>query len=207
MPHLCRSLALLSLFLLWTTLANAQAATGNKLFGLTYLAKEKGAQTELKMTKKQADAVQKLIADLNDKYKDDYAKLKDLKPAERYKKESELNKTAADEANKAIGDILSAEQLKRLKQLHVQRRGPYAFGEAEVIAALQLTKEQQKKLRDMETDYQKALVEVNKLTDLDERTKKVTAAVKEAMDKAMAILTDEQKKTWKDLTGERYKGG
>jgi hypothetical protein len=192
--------------LVLSSLTEAQAPTGAKLFGLTYLAKDKGAQAELKLTKKQADAIQKLIQDVNDKLKDDYAKLKDLKPAERYKKESELNKTGSDEANKALADILSADQLKRLKQLHVQRRGPYAFSEAEVAAALQLTKGQQKKLKEMESDYQKALLETNKLTDADERTRKVAAAIKEAMDKAMTILSDAQKKTWKELTGERYKG-
>jgi hypothetical protein len=207
MSCLCRSLCFVLLFLLGAGLADAQDKTPPKLFGLSYLAREKSTQKELKMTTKQSDAVQKLIADLNDKYKDDLAKFKELKPAERYKKEGELYKTAGDEANKMLADILGSEQFKRLKQLHAQRRGPYAFSETDVIAALQLTKEQQKKLRDMEIDYQKALLEVNKLTDAEERTKKVTAAIKEAMDKAMTILSDEQKKTWKDLTGERYKGG
>jgi len=205
MPRLCAS-GLVLLFLLGVSQVDAQDKTPTKFFGLTYLAREKSTQKELMMSVKQADAVQKLIVDLNDKYKDDFAKVKELKPAERYKKESELAKTAAEEANKGLADLLGADQFKRLKQLHVQRRGPYAFSETEVIAALQLTKDQQKKLRDMEADYAKALLEVNKLTDLEERGKKMTTAIKEAMDKAMGILNDEQKKTWKDLTGERYKG-
>jgi hypothetical protein len=205
MPRLCR-FALVLVFLLGASQADAQDKMPPKFFGLTYLAREKSTQKELKMSVKQADAVQKLIVDLNDKFKDDLAKLKDLKPAERFKKEAEMYKMAGEEANKGLAGLLGADQFTRLKQLHVQRRGPYAFGESEVSTALQLTKEQQKKLRDMEADYQKALLEVNKLTDQEERGKRMTAAIKEAMDKAMGILTDEQKKTWKDLTGERYKG-
>jgi hypothetical protein len=207
MLRLSRRLCFVFLLIVGSGLAEADDKTPPSYFGLTYLARDKGTQNELKMTKKQIDAVPKLIADLNEKYKDDLGRAKELKPAERYKKEGELFKVAGEEANRGLAAVLGADQFKCLKQLHVQRRGPYAFSETEVVAALQLTKEQKKKMRDMETEYQKALLEVNKLTDADERTRKVTAALKEAMDRAMAVLTDEQKKTWKDLIGERYKGG
>jgi hypothetical protein len=33
---------------------------------------------------------------------------------------------------------------------------------------------------------------------------KMTALRKERLDKALATLTDDQKKTWKELTGEPY---
>jgi hypothetical protein len=205
MPALCRiSVA----FLLGTLIAQTAQSqgTGNKLFGLSGLAKQKGVADELKMTKKQSDAVLKIIQDVNAKHKDDIAKLDDFKGAERYKKESELYKLCADETNKALADTLGADQMKRLRQIHIQQRGPYAFAETEVVDVLKLSKEQQKKIRAVDLEYQKALAEIAKLTDPNEKTKKVTAAIQDAMTKDLAVLTDDQKKAWSDFIGPPYKG-
>lgn len=192
--------------ILLTSLASGQAATGTKVFGLSGLAKQKGVQDELKMTKAQADGVGKLIQEFNDRTKDDFAKLKDLKDGERFKKEAELYKAKGDEANQQLTTLLGADKFKRLKQIHVQQRGPYAFTESETADALKLTKEQLKKLRDIQGEYQKALADAAKLTDANERTQKLTGAIKEALDKDLAVLSDDQKQTWKELTGPPYKG-
>lgn len=187
-------------------LACGQGASGGKLFGLSYLAKQKGVQDELKMTKAQADGVLKLIQEFNDRHKDDLAKLKDLKDAERFKKENELLRTAGEETNQQLATLLGADKFKRLKQIYVQQRGPYAFTESEVADALKLTKEQLKKLRDIQGEYQKALADAAKAADANERTQKLTAAIKEALDKDLAVFSDAQKQTWKELTGPPYKG-
>ncbi|MBY0525750.1 MAG: hypothetical protein K2R98_20260 [Gemmataceae bacterium] len=205
MRTLCR-LVLTFLALSLAADAALSQAAGSKLFGLSGLARQKGVQDELKMTKKQADAVPKIIKDVNARFKDDLAELEELKGAERFKKQSEISKAAGEETDKALAAVLSADQMTRLKQIQVQQRGPYAFSEADVVEALKLSKDQQKKVREIEAEYQKALGEASKLTDANERTKKVAAAIKDALDKDLALLTDEQKKAWKTLTGDPYKG-
>jgi hypothetical protein len=209
-----------TLLLVWLTgLAHGQA-TGAKLFGLSGLAKQKGVQAELKMTKQQADMVLTIITAINAKYgKDltqiekDLAQLSELKGqeyakkrAEVYRKQAETYKAAGEDTNKSLAASLSPAQMKRLQQIHIQQRGPYAFGEPEVSGPLKLTKEQQKKMRSFEMEYQKALLEVAKIADLDERNKKVGAAARDALGKQLALLSDDQMKVWKDLTGEPYKG-
>src|SRR5262249_38491830 len=160
-------------------------------FGLSGLFMQTGVQTELKAAPKQIDQAKKLVQDVNAKHKDDFAKLKDLAGAAKYKAESDLNKTCAEEVNKGMAEVLNATQMKRLKQIQVQQRGVYAFSEAEVAAALKISKEQTQKLRAVEKDYQQALAEASKLPDALEKAKKAGAANKEALDKSLAILDDE----------------
>jgi hypothetical protein len=45
-----------------------------------------------------------------------------------------------------ISQVLSAQQVKRLSQIELQRRGPFAFKSAEVAKALNLTADQRKKI-------------------------------------------------------------
>jgi hypothetical protein len=187
-------------------LARGQASGAPKLFGLSGLAKQKGVQTELKLTKQQADMVQTVITAVNAKYEKDLAKLDELKGQEKFKKQAEIYKAAGEETNRGLAAALTQPQMKRLGQIHIQQRGPYAFSEPEVVTQLKLTKDQQKKLRGVEMEYQKALLEAGKAADLDERNKKVTAAIKDALTKQLALLTEDQKKVWKELTGEPYKG-
>jgi Spy/CpxP family protein refolding chaperone len=45
-----------------------------------------------------------------------------------------------------ISQVLSAQQVKRLSQIELQRRGPFAFKSAEVAKTLNLTADQRKKI-------------------------------------------------------------
>jgi hypothetical protein len=121
----------------------------------------------------------------------------------------ELSKKIAPEVEKAVSSTLKPEQLKRLKQIHLQTQGVEAFEATEVQDALKLTAEQKDKVKGLIGNVRKVREEAFKdaagdRTKFGEAMKKTTEAQKEAFDKAAASLDDTQKKAWKDLTGEPF---
>src|SRR5439155_18323809 len=110
-----------------------------------------------------------------------------------------LNKTVSEEQMKALSDILSADQIKRLKQISLQTRGAQAFADAEVQKELKLTDDQKDKIKTINDDARQEMQTLFQPGgDREEAQKKMTALRKETMEKVMGVLTDDQKKAWKD---------
>jgi hypothetical protein len=152
-------------------------------------------------TTKVKDAVQKV----QDKYKDDFAKLRDLTGDEQRTKREELNKTVTGDVLTAVGDILKPDQVKRLKQIELQQAGTRAFTRAEVQKALALKDDQKDTIKTITDDAAKAMRDLGQGGQRTPETReKMTALRKETMEKVQAVLTDDQKKTWKDMTGEPF---
>ncbi len=166
------------------------------------LLRDPKVQTELKLTDEQKEKFQKI----GEKYKDDFDKARaDMD----FKKIGELMKQAGDDAEKAAPDILQADQLKRLKQLEVQRGGLEAFSRDDVQTALKLSDKQKKDIDEAKTELEKDATDMLKDAQGDrekmaDAIKKVMALRKDAVDRAVDGLTDDQKKTWKDLTGDKF---
>ncbi len=166
------------------------------------LLRDEKVQTELKLTDEQKEKFQKI----GEKYKDDLQKAFGDRD---FKKVGELMKQAGDDAEKAAPDILKADQLKRLKQLEVQRGGLEAFSREDVQAALKLTDKQKKDIDEAKTELEKDATDMLKDAQGDrekmaDAIKKVMALRKDAVDRAVDGLTDDQKKEWKELTGEKF---
>ena len=175
-------------------------------FGPAGLLQNEGVQKELKLTDDQIKKVQDVAKDIREKHKDDFDKVRSLDQAERREKMQELTKTVSEETTKALADVLKPEQQKRLKQLTLQREGTRAFSNAEVQMALKLTDEQKDKIKTISSDSEKEMRELfqNAGGDRQEAGKKMQALHKETQDKVMSVLTEDQKKSWKDLTGEPF---
>jgi hypothetical protein len=129
--------------------------------------------------------------------------------------------TALTEAAKTATDkTFTDEQKKRLKQIEVQRMGLQAFTNEDVVKAMKFTDDQKAKLKTLGEEYAKARGDLQKeyglggapggggarpdAAKMAEYTKKSTALSTETMDKAKKELTDDQKKTWTDLTGAAF---
>jgi len=169
-------------------------------------------QDELKMD---AAQVEKLKAAL-DEAREDARELgpqllnRDATPAERDK----VFKQMLEIHEKALTRALKPEQVKRLKQLDNQMAGFGMFTRPEVVAAIKLTDEQRRDIARISDDVYRA---TRDLTSRRPRAaggavaapdpdadKKVEAVQKEALANAVSILTDEQRATFKDLTGEPF---
>jgi len=161
-------------------------------------------QKDLKLTDAQVRKVQETLREIRERHQDDYSALRDASPDVRWTKMATLNETVSDEVKKALS--FSAEQSKRYDQISLQARGLQAFASASVDERLKLTSDQKSKIREIvEATRSSFAGSVNKDASEQERTEarnKRAATQKANMTKVQALLTDDQNKAWKELTGE-----
>jgi hypothetical protein len=178
---------------------------------LSRLFENKDVQKELKLTDEQAEKAQKVAKDVADKHKDDFAKLQDVPMEERFAKMRELGQQVTDETIKDLSDTLKPEQIKRLKQIMLQMRVRSPFGggvsvflDPEVQKELKLTDKQKDDLKTMAEDARKEAQEIfqNAGGNRQEAGQKLRELQKEKMENAEALLTADQKKSWKDMQGD-----
>jgi hypothetical protein len=167
---------------------------------LVSLMTQKSVQDELKLSEEQV----KKITELAQSRRGSGRGARNLSQEEQQKRLAEA--TQANE--KALAEILSADQLGRTKQIALQLRGAQAFSDPEVATALKLTDEQKAKIKTIQDD---ARQESSRLfqrgaANQDELRKKREAFNKETTERLVSLLTAEQKATWKDLTGDAFKG-
>ena len=108
----------------------------------------------------------------------------------------------ADKTKKILAEGLKPEQMKRLNQIMWQKGGvATASNDPDVQAALKLTDDQKEKIKTIRADTRKAI------TDLGQGNAEKRAELqKKSGEDVVALLTDDQKKAWKDLVGPEFKG-
>ena len=178
------------------------------------IARSKPLQDELKV---EADQLEKLAAALT-KAREESRELtqklfaRDTSMEER----TEIGRKIQEINNKAVAEALKPEQVKRLKQIENQQAGVGMFNRAEVVTALKLTDEQKEKITALNRDLAADRRELfggggggrpggGGALRLDpEVLKKLENLQKEAVANAVKALNDEQKSTYKELTGEPF---
>jgi Spy/CpxP family protein refolding chaperone len=170
------------------------------------LLSNKGVQQELKVTDEQAKKLDAFAQELRDKNRERFAGLRDLSDDERRTKMQDLNKTMTAEIKKGLVDILKPEQAKRFDQIQLQQMGYNAFNMPNVQEGLKLTTEQKTKFTDLGTATGQEMGEIMRgaADDREAAMKKATELRRSATEKAMALLTDDQKKSWKEMTGTPF---
>jgi Spy/CpxP family protein refolding chaperone len=167
--------------------------------GTLFLLTQKSVQEELKLSEDQV----KKVTELDQKQREAFRDFRDLSREERQQKMQEMAKAN----DKAIGEILKEDQLKRVKQISLQQQGARALGTPEVADALKLTDEQKDKVKGIQEESAKEFRELFQGGgDRDEVRKKMEALRKSTEEKLMGVLTDDQKTKWKELQGEPFKG-
>jgi len=166
----------------------------------------KGVQEELKLTPEEADKAKEAADKIREKYRDDLAKLQDLSQEERREKSGELMKSISADTKKALADVLKPDQMKRLHQIELQARGGEAFAEPDVQKTLKLSDEQKEKLKTISEDSRKEMREARQgaRDNPGDAATKIAAVRKASNEKAMGVLTDDQKKEWKEMTGAPF---
>jgi hypothetical protein len=185
--------------------------------GVGALIRMEAVQKELKMEKDQTDKATEAVKSVQDKHADEFAKLRDLSQDERRTKSAELTKVVNDQTYAALETILKPEQTKRLKQLELQRTGVTAFTRADVQTALTLNDEQKGKVKTISEESATKMRELmgggrgqggarpmRGTGGARPDQAKITELRKEYMDKAVAVLNDDQKKTWTSLVGDAF---
>jgi hypothetical protein len=112
---------------------------------------------------------------------------------------------------RAIEGILTGTQRERLKQIAIQDRGLFAFKEPEIVKSLELTVEQRRAIRDIEREMfgpppgpRHGPGRGPGAGPGDPRWRPPNLRRQESVPKALALLTDDQVRRWRDLTGEPF---
>jgi Spy/CpxP family protein refolding chaperone len=121
-----------------------------------------------------------------------------------------------EEVKKVTEDTLTSEQKKRIKQIEIQAMGLRAFSNEEVVKELKITDEQKTKIKEVVDANQKELRDAGlgfgrpmggqqpDAEKLAADRKKRAEMTEKAMEKVSATLTEEQKKTWTEMTGPKF---
>jgi serine/threonine protein kinase len=105
---------------------------------------------------------------------------------------------------RALADLLSAEQRQRLRQIVLQGRGLQAFSDPEVAAELQLTQEQMDRIQALNGQRRRAQWSPDDPGPPGARNRQEMGSL--FRDQMLDVLSDEQKSRWSGLTGAPFKG-
>jgi hypothetical protein len=162
-------------------------------------------QKELKLSEDDVTKAKETAKTITDKYTEERQKLADLPQEERGPKMMEMAAKQSEETYTELAKTWKPEQIKRLKQLGVQQQGLNAFMSPAVDKVLKLTDEQKEKVRTLNMEQGEEMRGIfGGGGDPAENAKKMATMRKEFLAKGVAALTDEQKKEWKELTGEPF---
>ena len=182
----------------WAQARGERGRGGGNWPGLVIIAGEKSVQEDLKVTDEQA----KTIAGIAEKQREAMRGLgRDASQEDRQKVREQ-----ATANEKTLSETLQPEQLKRLKQIALQQQGLAAAERPEIAESLQLTSEQKDKIRDVLQESRGKMRELFQGGNREEAMAKVAEQRKANNEKLLALLTDEQKTKWKELTGEPFTG-
>ena len=167
--------------------AGQDAEPPRGIIGMVRQLSDKKVQQELELTEKQIDEARQ-VAEL-------LAQVHDGK--------------AQSQAERQVSASLTAEQFKRLKQIHWQSMDGYALLESEVSAALEITEQQRKKLIEAQTTN---VAEHKKMLDFMSRARfRSREAIEQfkakyrtaANQRLRSVLAPEQVKAFDKMLGER----
>ena len=119
----------------------------------------------------------------------------------------------AREGEVSQADFLHTAQFARLQQIMLQFRGPGAFDDPEIVDALQLTKDQRQRIRDLEYGNMRSLFGFARPgrgpgtkpepggRGLGQHADPPRQVYRRTLETILQVLTPEQLETWKKMTG------
>jgi hypothetical protein len=165
-----------------------------------------GVQKELKLDSAQVEKATTLATETREKMMGLRDQLTGLEGQELMTKRQELAKPINEAAMKTVAGFLKPEQVKRLSQIELQQRGANALSDPAIAKKLGVTDEQASKVKTILADSQSEMRELFQSAGDDRQAAmaKVQTLRKETNSKVMALMTEDQKKTWKEMTGEPF---
>ena len=128
----------------------------------------------------------------------------DLTREERFEKSRTWMQGRQKETEKQLAEIIGKDRVKRLNQIHLQLSGiGMSLFNPEVSEKLKLTEEQRTRIFDIGRESRQAIGEAMRSEQSEEERGKIMAeSRKKSEEGILSVLTDSQKRTWKELTGE-----
>jgi len=174
-------------------------------------------QKELNVTDEQKPKIEELRTEMQKDFQAamsgvDFQAIRDMSQEERTKAMADL-RTKGEALNKQIDGklekILDEKQMKRLKELQIQREGAAAFTRPEVVTKLALTDDQKAKIKKIQDDARTQGRPTFNADATQEERQAAFAKMQESRAKVLkdilAVLDGSQTKTWSELTGKEFK--
>jgi hypothetical protein len=191
---------------------NAFFVESIELGGLKFFLSNKGVQKEVKLKANQGSTIGVALDRVPLKYARERQMLALYKRANKQEEYDKLlqkvKKAMVDDKIKILEQNLKDDQMKRFKEVAYQVAVVGALTQPGVQTKLGLTSDQQDKLK---ANYQEFLNQRNELRKkllprgkYEQYRKDWVALHDEAKKKALEVLTDDQKQTWKSMTGKPF---
>ena len=169
-------------------------------------------QKELKLSEENVAKVTELREQLGAEMREKFTALREIDDREqRRTKLTELSGESDRKAREQLREVLSREQIMRLYQIRMQVRGALAsLSNRFVVRRLELTEEQQTKLSELQKETRNKTSEMRQnlreqsQEQRREAMQKLRQARNEANEKALGLLTDEQKNRFEEMKGEKF---
>jgi Spy/CpxP family protein refolding chaperone len=172
--------------------------------GGSFVVSRDKVQEDLKLTEEQKEKLEEHFRELLPDAMQVFQKVKGLKPEERKKELGAYRPKAQEKLAAVLKETLNAGQRKRLRQLELQREG---LRDGKIWKELQVTDEQRKQfmamMRQAQKETQSLLEELQKDGKLKEEIQPKVIKVRGDLEgKLEALLTDAQRKHWKEMLGK-----
>ena len=168
-------------------------------------------QKEVKITEEQQAKIKKISDELTAEATKQYAALREIEDDQKRRaKYSELSDEMDRKSREMLQDVLPREQMTRLYQIRLQVRAVVdSLGNRYVAGKLKLTDEQKKQVAAIDKDVQAkrgefyASMREASQEQRSEAYQKYRKMRSDAEEKALALLTAEQKKAFEEMKGEK----
>jgi hypothetical protein len=166
------------------------------------------AQEDLKLTEEQKEKLEQQLLELAPEAMQFFQEIHDLKGQEREKQLNAYRQKSREKLAAILKETLTEVQQKRLHQLALQQEGAFVLlhGGDEIRKDLKITNEQRKQFMGVVQGLQKKIAPLIKEAesggDPEEIRPKIMKIRKEHEGQLEALLTDAQRKQWKDMLGK-----
>ncbi len=168
-------------------------------------------QKELKLSDEQLAKVGEVGESLGTEMREQFSAMREIEDREQQRaKMSELSDEFDSKAREKLHDILAREQMMRLYQIRLQVRSVAdSLDNRYVAGRLKLTDEQKTKLAEVGKEVQAKMSELyGKMRDASQEQRsgiyqKFGSIRSEGNEKALGVLTDEQKQAFEEMKGEK----
>jgi hypothetical protein len=168
-----------------------------------FLLKEPAVLEDLETSSQQRERLAELSRQMDERGMQTFQGFNRLSSEDRHQRVLEMAR--ANESD--IAAILDPEQLSRLRQIALQCRGPMAFRDADIAATLKLTAKQREDIRAIEVDMFFGKLDCSHHGRPPAQPgQSFEQTQKSAVNKILTLLTGEQAKRWKAMTGKPYTG-
>jgi hypothetical protein len=170
--------------------------------GHLYLLGNPAVQEDLRPSDEQRVQIVELSRRLGEQWMESFREFHRLTAEERRRRFLELAR--ANDA--AVTAILTPVQLRRLRQIALQSKGTAAFRDPDVVANLKLTADQKERVRAIEAETIFGKPERPRSPGPVDPWKAHEQTQKAACERIQMALTEEQRKRWREMTGEPFGG-